>query len=202
VGYYIRVLAEKDLSVPISQLRGRLMMEGIAVELTVEVGSDDEWVQLIIRHPDGQEVAVVEKNRVETGQLGAEEIAEFLESIEDGRPASAAAWLKGYLPTVKAIYALQILQGAYAGDGWKAIHAIHGELWGAAGGILQADGEGFSNLSGYHILWQFSDHVRGPWNMAVLDDEGNWISFQMDLGNKSQRKAFLAGKVPLGAKRL
>lgn len=202
MGYYIRVLAEKDLSVPISQLRGRLMMEGIAVELTVEVGPDEEWVQLIIRHPDGQEIAVVEKNRVETGQLGAEEISEFLESIEDARPASAAAWLKEYLPTVKAIYAFQILQGAYVGDGWKAIHAIDGELWGATGGILQADGEGFSNLSGYHILWQFSDHVQGPWNMAVLDEKGDWIPFQMELGNKSQRRAFLAGKVPPGAKRL
>jgi hypothetical protein len=33
--------------------------------------------------------------------------------------------------------------------------------------------------------------------MAVLRD-GKWIRFQMDLGNRKHRKAFLAGKVPDG----
>jgi hypothetical protein len=56
--------------------------------------------------------------------------------------------------------------------GWDAIHLVQSLLWSAADGILQADGEGFSNLDGYHILWQFSDSVKGPWNMAVLNDDG------------------------------
>jgi hypothetical protein len=188
--------------VPVSQLRHCLLAAGLTIEVMVEAGADDEWDQIIVRHPDGEEITAVERNRVESGQLGAAEIAELIDGLEGTRPVSAAAWLRQYLPMVKAIYAFQVLQGADVGDGWKAIDALLDELWGAAGGIVQADGEGFSNLSGYHILWQFSDDVQGPWNMAVLDDEGQWVPFQMELGNKRQRKAFLAGKVPPTAKRL
>jgi hypothetical protein len=68
------------------------------------------------------------------------------------------------------------------------------------GGILQADGEGFSNEDGYLILWQFADTVDGDWNMAVLDKDGSWIRFQMNLGDPEQRAAFLKGRVPEGAK--
>jgi hypothetical protein len=71
--------------------------------------------------------------------------------------------------------------------------SIHAQV----GGIIQADHEGFTEERGFQILWQFSDSVTGPWWMAVLRD-GKWIRFQMDLGNRKHRKAFLAGKVPDG----
>jgi hypothetical protein len=67
------------------------------------------------------------------------------------------------------------------------------------GGIFQADGEGFSNEDGYHAVWQFSDRVSGPWWMGVLQDD-RWVHFEMELGDASQRAAFLRGEVPAGAK--
>ena len=66
-------------------------------------------------------------------------------------------------------------------------------------GIIQADREGFSDEKGYHILWQFSNSVKRPWWMSVLKD-GQWVRFQMDLGNRKHRAAFFRGQVPAGVK--
>jgi hypothetical protein len=145
---------------------------------------------------------VIGKNDVIPGQLGADEIAEFLAELVSDRPVSAARWLTQYLPRVKTIYAFQLLSGTDTNDGWSAVHALQGRIWGRAGGILQADGEGFSNEDGHHILWQFADHVDGPWNMALLDAAGNWKRFEIDLGNRKQRADFLDGRIPVDAKLL
>src|SRR5512135_3082541 len=68
-------------------------------------------------------------------------------------------------------------------------------LWERGDAIIQADGEGFTNEEGYHIVWQFADHVSGPWKMGVLQD-GVWQHFTMDLGDPDHRSAFLRGAVP------
>jgi hypothetical protein len=168
--------------------------------LDVSGASEADWTQLVLHQPDGEKIAVIERDEVTPGSLGEGEIHEFIESVADGKPASAARWLQRYLPRVKVVYAIQILSGADRGDGWEAVHSVQGELWGTLGGILQADLEGFTNDEGYHVLWEFNEEVEGPWSMAVLDENGRWIKFQMDLGDRSQRAAFLKGQVPLGAK--
>jgi hypothetical protein len=97
--------------------------------------------------------------------------------------------------------AIQILSGSDRDDGWDSTHAIQEEIRDSVGGIFQADHEGFSNEDGDHILWEFDDSVTGPWNMAVLGPDGDWIPFEMELGDRRQREAFWAGEVPDGAKR-
>jgi hypothetical protein len=72
-------------------------------------------------------------------------------------------------------------------------------LWNQVGGIIQADAEGFTNEDGYQILWQFSDSVTGTWWMGVFQ-HGSWIHFEMDLGNRQHREAFLRGEMPAGAR--
>jgi hypothetical protein len=37
--------------------------------------------------------------------------------------------------------------------------------------------------------------------MAVLNETGEWTKFQMDLGDRGHRRAFLAGEVPEGVVR-
>ncbi len=202
MGYYIRVLAESDAIVPAGRLRARLQEDGVDAVLEATDGTDDNWTGLGLQHGDGAYIAVIERNLVRPGELGADEIAEFIEEVADLQPASAARWLERYLPTVKAIYAIQLLSGTDVGDGWKAVHAVRAELWSRLGGIFQADAEGFSNTDGYHIAWQFSDGVSGPWKMAVLGRDGTWAPFEMDLGNLQHREAFMAGQVPETAKRL
>lgn len=200
MGYYIRVLGRTDVPLSIAALRACLPATP-AAELNEESSDQSGWSQLILRHTDGAEIAIVEKNPVIPGELGAEEIGEFVDEVQEAQPVSASRWLVDYLSSVAVIYAFQLLSGTDIRDGWDALHALKSYIWKQVGGILQADLEGFSNEQGQHILWQFSEKVDGEWDMAVLDRDGKWVSFTMDLGNLEHRRAFLDGEVPPGAKR-
>jgi hypothetical protein len=196
MGYYIRVLAAKADEIPIGVLREAAK----PAVLEIATGSDDSWSELILSHESGDEIAIIERNPVVDGELGAEELEEFLDEVTDCKPDSGAAWLKQYLPTVKVVYAFQLLAGTEIDDGWTPLHSVHAKVWNLAGGILQSDGEGFSNADGYTILWQFSESVSGPWNCAVLNGDGEWVKFEIDLASLEQREAFQSGQVPDGAK--
>jgi hypothetical protein len=167
VGHYIRVLSPNPVRVPMSRLMEALEELGAPVALS---GDSDEtnWRQLILAHPEGKDIAVVECDLVEKGSLAEEEIGELLDDVAEAKPASAAAWLKSYLSKVKSIYAIQVVAGADEGEGWDVVDAVRHALMTHAGGIIQSDNEGFSNEEGYHILWQFPDDTTGTWWMAVL----------------------------------
>lgn len=194
----MRVFGENDQPVPLQPLREHLKARSPKTELRLETGTEDEWSQIILSHISGPEIALIERDEVREGELGKDELQEFIDEVEGYSPATAAAWLKKNLPSVKVIYAFQLLSGTEVNDGWTALHAVYYRTWEMAGGILQADLEGFSNREGDHILWQFSDRASGRWRMAVLGPEGKWIAFEMDLGNKAHREAFLEGRVPVG----
>ena len=195
MGYYIRVLGKNLDNIPVQQLR-EVTQPSV---LTISEGDENAWEQLALAHKSGQAIAVVEKNPVVEGQLGADELREFIDEVAHFKPASAVAWLQQYLPTVRVIYAFQLLSGTDVDDGWTPLHRLHSAVWKDAGGILQADGEGFCDEDGFTILWQFGEHVTGEWNMGVLKN-GQWLHFKMDLGNVHHRKAFLNGEIPDGAK--
>jgi hypothetical protein len=61
---------------------------------------------------DEVEVAVIERNPVSDGSIGQDEVADFIEDIQDCRPKSGVQWLENYLASVKTIYAFQHLQGS------------------------------------------------------------------------------------------
>ena len=125
---------------------------------------------------DEVEVAVIERNPVFDGSLGQDEIAEFIEEIRDCKPESGVAWLHEFLASVKTVYAFQHLQGDDTEEGSNALHALRSNIWERGDAIIQADGEGFTNEEGYHIVWQFSDSVSGPWNMGVSKTKPGTIS--------------------------
>jgi len=184
MGYYIRVLGKNSVSPPLKELQR-------AAEPAVLDGDDgagDKWEALILKHRSGEPIAFIEKNLVLPGQLGADELQEFVSEVSHYKPASAAAWLKEYLPYVKVIYSFQLLHGTEVDNGFEVMHRVYASV------------EGFSNENGYTILWQFSDGVRGEWNVGVLGSNGHWVNFEMDLGNHEHRKAFWRGEVPVGIK--
>jgi hypothetical protein len=195
MGYYTRVLGKNIASIPVQELKE------VALPALVDVAEGSgEWQRLILKHKSGQEIAVVEKNPVVEGELGADELQEFLNEVPHHKPDSAVAWLQKYLPTVKVIDAFQLLSGTEVDDGWTPLHRLYRAIWNRAGGILQADGEGFSNEEGYTILWQFGENARGQWNLGVMVQDGRWVHFEMDLGNDEHREAFWLGKVPAGVR--
>lgn len=201
MGYYIRVLALNDEPISIHEIKDLLSGTDLLMNIEVENGDTVQWNQIILKHDEELSVAIIERNPTNK-ELGKKEIQEFIEEIEDYKPHSAVKWLKSFLPKVKVIYAFQILDGAEKRKGWEVLREVQGLIWNKLGGIFQADGEGFSNEDGYHILWQFSETVSGPWNMAVKGTFGGWTAFTMDLGDEEQRKAFCNGKVPKGSKKI
>jgi hypothetical protein len=195
LAYYTRVLS-KDEEFPSFEELEQLIQEGHPEhKLTIEEGSEEEWETLLLSSEDDVEVALVERNPVSAGSIGQDAVAEFIEELQDCKPESGVQWLEEYLAEVKTIYAFQHLQGAETVEGGNALHALRSALWERGEGIIQADNEGFTNEDGYHIVWQFSDSVSGPWNMGILQD-GVWYHFTMDLGDSDHRSAFCKGEVP------
>jgi hypothetical protein len=195
--YYIRVLSTATGCIPLETLQSRLKESKLEAVLSADQGTEDSWEQLILQHSYGPEIASIERNPVGTGSLGAEELAEFADEIADARPEQAVSWLREYFRRVKCIYAFQLLSGTDYKNGWDILYAVRNPIASHAPSISQADGEGFSNEQGFHILWQFSDSAHGQWNMGVLRD-GQWVHFEMDLGNRDHREAFFKGEVPRG----
>jgi hypothetical protein len=195
MSYYTRVLSKREEFPSFDELSQLIRDTHPDFKLTVESGEDDEWETLLLSGNDEVEVAVLERNPVYDGSMGQDEIADFVEDLQDCKPENGAAWLAEYLAEVKTIYAFQHLQGADTEDGGNALHALRAALWERGDAIIQADGEGFTNEEGFHIVWQFSDSVSGPWNMGIYKDD-LWHHFKMDLGDPDHRAAFLAGEVP------
>jgi hypothetical protein len=195
VGYYTRVLS-KDEEIPsFEELAQLIRAEHPEYRLTIEDGNDEGWDTLLLSGIDEVEVALIERNPVMDGSTGQDEIADFIEDMQDCRPKSGVQWLENYLASVKTVYSIQHLQGSETDEGSNALHALRSALWERGDAIIQADGEGFTNEDGYHIVWQFSDSISGRWKMGVLQD-GVWRHFSMDLGDPDHREAFLKGTVP------
>jgi hypothetical protein len=195
VSYYTRVLSKDDASPSLEELAALIAEQHPGYKLSIEDGSEDEWETILLSGNDDVEVALIERNPVMNGSVGKDEVAEFIEDIQDCKPDSGVEWLTEYLGSVKTIYAFQHLQGSETEEGGNALHALRSVIWERGDAILQADHEGFTNEDGYHIVWQFSDSVSGPWNMGVLQD-GTWYHFRMDLGDPDHRAAFLNGEMP------
>ena len=193
--YYTRVLSKDEGIPPFDELAQFICTQHPEYKLTIEEGTEEEWESLLLTGNDGFEVALIERHPVTEGSLGEDEIADFVEDLRDCRPESGVQWLEEYFTSVRTIYVFQHLQGSDTTDGGNALHALRSALWERGDAIIQADGEGFTNEEGYHIVWQFSESVSGPWNMAVLQD-GTWHQFIMDLGDSDHRNAFLQGEVP------
>jgi hypothetical protein len=191
LAYYTRVLSKDEGFPPFDELAQWIRTEHPGYKLTLEEGVEEEWESLLLSGDDDVEVALIERIPV----FDPDEMGDFIEDLEDCKPESGVAWLTEYLAEVKTVYAFLHLQGAETEEGSNTLHALRSHLWERGDAIIQADAEGFTNEDGYHIVWQFSDSVSGPWNMGVFQD-GTWYHFKMDLGDPDHRAAFLNGEVP------
>src|SRR5437660_961548 len=123
MGYYIRLLSPSIIVPDFDRLRASIATSP-NVSLSLEARDESSWEQLLLAHADGTPIASIERNAVQPGELGAEEIDELLAELEACQPASAVEWLEHYLPTVKCIYAFQILSGTYKDEGRSAVYAV------------------------------------------------------------------------------
>ncbi|RXK80891.1 hypothetical protein [Filimonas effusa] len=197
MSYYIRILGTQDPDIHLDQILEALEEEGLVARFGVlEDERPESWTSFELMNEEEEVLALVERNPVVDGNLGQEELAEFKESILEFKPLSAAKWLHSFFDKVKVIYAFELLDAGVEAENYPIVIATQSAIWQKVKGILQADDEGFSNEEGYHILWQFSDDVEGPWQCAVLEKDGSWKNFTMQLGDAASQEAFKRGEVP------
>lgn len=202
MGDYLRLLTVSDRDIPLANLQ-RAARVG-AVWSVDHPGMLGNYLAVGPRLNDLQSVwATVERNPVGPNTLGAEEVAEFIDSLDAGGPASAVRWLSDYLESVRAIYAIRIYPESILkdGDAIEAVYAIRTALRDVVGGIGQWDGQGFTNEDD-RLIW--CDPMTGPKGrtIAALLDEltGEWVDFELDLDDPEEVSAFLRGEHPRAAR--
>jgi hypothetical protein len=203
MSYYIRILGTKNPDIHLDDIIEGLDAEGLKVKLGIlKSEKPEKWTYLELRNEKEEVLAVVERDVITEEGIGREELDEFKQTILDFKPTAAAKWLNGFFDRVQVIYAFRLMPLGLEDDNYPIITAAQSYIWQMVEGILQADDEGFSNEEGYHILWQFPDDVDGSWNCAVLNQDGKWENFCMNLADADQQKAFKDGLVPVGARRV
>ena len=115
MGDYLRLLTVSDRDIPLANLQRAASVGAVwsvdhpgMLGNYLAIGPETHVLQNVW--------ATVERNPVGPNTLGAEEVAEFIDSLEAGGPPSAVRWLSDYLETVRAIYAIRIYPEAMADD--------------------------------------------------------------------------------------
>jgi hypothetical protein len=206
MGYFIRLLTPSTHVPSLGQLQDDLDELGFdGVTFAVEDSDADDtkvaWRFLRVFDEDGYPVCDISRDVLGEGDMVQEELADFRAELKDALPKNAARWAREQLEQVKSIYAVQIL--ATDSDDDESEDSLPSVLLallqGYLGGMIQGDGEGFSSDDGALVVWQFSDDAQGEWLAAVMDGQGSWTPFMMDIGEPAHRAAFQEGRVPVGA---
>jgi hypothetical protein len=194
--YDVRLVSLSNHSVSIAQL------QSLVDDCRLEVVEDDgcNWSQVLVTSLAGDEICMLGR----AGKRGmAREIDWLLDDLRDRQPRSSAIWAANYLRSARALYGC-----SYLSFGLSSAHASvpSSLMWAiqtiVGGGILHAEGQGFSNEDGYQITWEFSDKVAGHRQMAVLGSSGRWHTFEMDLADARHRDTFRMGECPFGVEML
>src|SRR4029077_2899866 len=140
MGDYVRLLTVNDRDIPLATLQRAV--PSVAIWSVDHPGILGNYLAIGPELNVLQDVwATIERNPVGPNTLGAEEVAEFIDSLESGGPPSAVRWLNDFLETVRAIYAVRIYPESMGADlaAIEAIEAIRSALRDAVGGIGQWD---------------------------------------------------------------
>jgi len=199
MGDYLRLLTLSDRAIPLVDLQ-RASLTG-AVWSVDHPGMLGNYLAIGPKTNVNLHVwATVERNPVGPNTLGAEEVAEFIDSLEAGGPPSAVRWLSDYLESVRAIYAIRIYPESMGDDpdAFQAVFAVRTALRQAVGGIGQWDGLGFTNEDDQLIWTDPSNAPSGRSAAAVLDEStGGWIPLDLNLDDPDEVDGFLRGEAKL-----
>jgi hypothetical protein len=197
MGDYLRLLTVDDRDIPLADLQ-RAASSG-SVWSVDHPGMLGNYLAIGPQLGDIQNVwATVERNPVGPNTLGAEEVADFIDSLESGGPPSAVRWLADYLESTRAIYAIRIYPEAMLNDldALDTVDAVRVALRDAVGGIGQWDGQGFTNQDDRLIWCEYQSHPLGRKDAAILDEStGKWIPIELNLDDHEELGAFLRGEV-------
>ncbi len=190
MGYYVRVLATSEKVIPFSEI----VKQGNSIKLIS--GTDAAWIRIEIYEPEDNLISILDRELITPGSSGEDTIAKLIESINKSYPVSAREWIRKYFLKIKAIYSFQLINNNITARGWPTLGRIQNLLKDLLGGIIQADNEGFYNEDGDYILWQMYEGATGTIPAATLDDDGDWISYQLRLNDEKSIDQFKQGIAP------
>jgi hypothetical protein len=198
MGDYLRMLTINDRDIPLATLQRAVPY--VAIWSVDQPGTLGNYLAIGPELNVLQDVwATIERNPVGPDTLGAEEVAEFIDSLEAGGPSSAVRWLSEYLETIRAIYAIRIYPEAIVGhpEAIDAVYAVRSALRDAVGGIGQWDGHGFTNEDDRLIWCDPRMDLKGMTEAAILDEStGEWFPFELNLDDPEELSGFLRGDIP------
>jgi hypothetical protein len=198
MGDYLRLLTINDRDIPLATLQRAV--PDVAIWSVDHPGILGNYLAIGGEHGNLAKVwATIERNPVGPNTLGAEEVAEFIDSLDAGGPSSAVRWLSEYLETIRNIYAIRIYPEAIVGhrEAEDAVYAVRAALRNAVGGIGQWDGHGFTNENDRLIWCDPRMDLKGTTEAAILDEStGEWFPFELNLDDSEELSGFLRGEIP------
>ncbi|MDY0162101.1 hypothetical protein [Desulfobotulus sp.] len=195
MAYSLRILTPRNHTPSLGQLQADLASAFPGMELLPEDDAPPSWSTLLVRHPDGEDLALLCRVALDATPAGLARQGRIREEVRSGRPVSAARWLDRYLKKVRVLYEIHPMEEVNFSQGWDILLALRLSLWEQVRGILHTRDEGFTNPAGDLILWQYPASATGVVPAAIYRF-GHFRSFSLNLASPRHRHAFFQGKIP------
>jgi hypothetical protein len=197
VNDYLRIITLNDREIPLIDLQ-RAANYGAVWSVDLPSSHGNYLAVGPVVNANDSVWATIERNPVGPGTLGAEELAEFLDSLENGGPPSSSRWLADYFESARAIYAIRIYPDAMKDDqkAFETVFNVRTMVHRIVGGIGRWGDLGYTNEND-RLIWSPREHlVYGLTSAAMLDEfTGRWTDIEVDLENPHELNAFIEGQI-------
>jgi hypothetical protein len=194
---YLRIMTVTDREIPLIDLQ-KAAKHGAIWSMDLPASDGNYLLVGPVANQASEIWATIERNLVGPGTLGAEEVAEFMDTLDQGGPPAAARWLTDYLESVRAIYAIRIYPDAMKDDpqAFETIYEVRTALHKIIGGIGRWGDLGYTNDQDRLIWCRRDRNVTGMTVASMLDEfAGRWIEIQVNLDDPTEFSAFQNGEI-------
>lgn len=194
---YLRIMTVTDREIPLIDLQ-KAAKHGAIWSMDLPASDGNYLLVGPVANQASEIWATIERNLVGPGTLGAEEVAEFMDTLDQGGPPAAGRWLTDYLESVRAIYAIRIYPDAMKDDpqAFETIYEVRTALHKIIGGIGRWGDLGYTNDQDRLIWCRRDRNVTGMTVASMLDEfAGRWIEIQVNLDDPTEFSAFQNGEI-------
>ena len=194
---YLRIMTVTDREIPLIDLQ-KAARHGAIWSIDLPSNDGNYLVVGPVVNQTEEIWATIERNLVGPGTLGAEEVAEFMDTLDQGGPPSAGRWLTDYLESVRAIYAIRIYPDAMKDDpkAFETVYELRTALHRIIGGIGRWGDLGYTNDQDRLIWGRLDRNVSGMTAASMLDEfSGRWIEIEVNLDDPTEFQAFQNGEI-------
>ncbi|RLS25283.1 MAG: hypothetical protein DWH73_02195 [Planctomycetota bacterium] len=194
---YLRIMTVTDREIPLIDLQ-KAARHGAIWSIDLPSNDGNYLVVGPVVNQTEEIWATIERNLVGPGTLGAEEVAEFMDTLDQGGPPSAGRWLTDYLESVRAIYAIRIYPDAMKDDpkAFETVYELRTALHRIIGGIGRWGDLGYTNDQDRLSWCRLDRNVSGMTAASMLDEfSGRWIEIEVNLDDPTEFQAFQNGEI-------